>query len=213
MSKMKPISVMIVDDHPVVRTGLTTMLQAFDDLIPVGEAASGPQTLTKCEEALPDVILMDMLMPGMDGVATTRAVLARYPDVKIIMLTSFAEEEMVQDALEAGATGYLLKNAPIDKLAEAIRSAYTGQPTLAPEATKALIKVKTGPLMLGHDLTPRQREVLALVVEGLSNEEIADQLVISPATARHHVSACIKKLGASNRTQAAARAVEHQLID
>ena len=212
MSETKLISVMIVDDHPVVRSGLKTMLQAFDDLIMVGEAASGPQTLTKCEEALPDVILMDMLMPGMDGVATTRAVLAQYPEVKIIILTSFAEEEMVQDALEAGATGYLLKNAPIDKLAEAIRSSYSGQPTLAPEATKALIRAKTGPLKLGRDLTVREREVLALVVQGLSNEEIAERLTISPATARHHVSACIKNLGASNRTQAAALAVEHQLI-
>ncbi len=212
MSETTLISVMIVDDHPVVRTGLTTMLQAFDDLILVGEAASGPQTLTKCEQTLPDVILMDMLMPGMDGVATTHAVLARYPGVKIIILTSFAEEEMSQDALDAGATGYLLKNVPIDKLAEAIRSAYFGQPTLAPEATTALIKIKTGPLKLGRDLTPREREVLALVVEGLSNEEIAAQLTISPATARHHVSACIKKLGASNRTQAAARAIEYQLI-
>lgn len=213
MNETKSISVMIVDDHPVVRTGLTTMLQAFDDLILVGDAASGPQALTRCAQTLPDVILMDMLMPGMDGVATTRAVLAQYPDVKIIMLTSFAEEEMVQDALEAGAAGYLLKNAPIDTLAEAIRSANSGQPTLGPEATEALIKVKTGPLKLGSDLTPREREVLALVVEGLSNEEIAQQLVISPSTARHHVSACIKKLGASNRTQAAARAVEHQVID
>lgn len=206
------ISVMIVDDHPVVRSGLATMLQAFDDLILVGEAASGHEALAKCEKNLPDVILMDMLMPGMDGVATTRAVLAQYPDVKIIILTSFAEEEMVQDALDTGATGYLLKNAPIDKLAEAIRSAYSGQPTLAPEATQALIKVKTKPLKVGHDLTAREREVLALVVMGLTNEEIAEELTISTATARHHVSACIKKLGASNRTQAAVMAVEHQVI-
>ncbi len=188
------------------------MLQAFDDLILVGEAASGPEALAKCEQTLPNVILMDMLMPGMDGVATTRVVLDRHPDVKIIILTSFSEEEMVQDALEAGATGYLLKNASIDKLAEAIRSAYSGQSTLSPEATQALIKVKTGSLKLGRNLTSRQREVLALVVEGLSNEEIAEQLAISPATARHHVSACIKKLGASNRTQAAARAIEHKVI-
>jgi NarL family two-component system response regulator LiaR len=213
MSETKPISVMIVDDHPVVRTGLTTMLQAFDDLIMAGDAASGAEALAACEQTLPDVILMDMLMPGMDGVDTTRAVLARYPTVKIIMLTSFAEEEMVQSALEAGAIGYLLKNAPIDALAEAIRSAHDNRPSLAPEATQALIKAKTGPLKPGRDLTAREREVLALVVQGLSNEQIAEQLVISPATARHHVSACIKKLGASNRTQAAARAVEYQLID
>ncbi len=206
------ISVMIVDDHPVVRSGLATMLQAFDDLILVSAAGSGQEALAKCEKNLPDVILMDMLMPGMDGVATTRAVLAQYPDVRIIILTSFAQEEMVQDALEAGATGYLLKNVPIDKLAEAIRSAYFGQPTLAPEATQALIKVKTEALKAGHDLTTREREVLALVVMGLTNEEIAEELTISTATARHHVSACIRKLSASNRTQAAVLAVEHQVI-
>ncbi len=212
MSNPKAISVMIVDDHPVVRTGLSTMLQAFEDLILVSAASSGAEALAKCEQNQPDVILMDMVMPGMDGLETTRVILDRYPEVKIVILTSFAEDEMVEDALEAGAISYLLKNAPIDKLAEAIRSADSGQSSLAPEATKALIKAKTGPLKIGHDLTVREREVLALVVQGLSNQDIADQLIISPATARHHVSACIAKLGASNRTQAAALAVEHQLI-
>ena len=211
MSETKPIKVMIVDDHPIVRNGLKAMLLAIDDMDLAGEAGSGTETLARCRESLPDVILMDMVMPGMDGLETTRAVLDQYPDVKIIILTSFSKEEMVQNALEAGASGYLLKNAPIDTLAEAIRSAFAGQPALAPEATKALIKVKTGPVKLGRDLTVRERQVLALVVEGLSNDEIAGRLVISPNTVRNHVSACMSKLGAANRAQAAALTVEHGL--
>ena len=211
MRESKPIKVMIVDDHPVVRTGLTTMLHAFDDLELVGEAGSGAETLAKCQESLPDVILMDILMPDMDGLDTTIAVLDQYPDVKIVVLTSFPEEDLVLKALEAGAVGYLLKNAPIDTLAEAIRSAAVGQPTLAPEATKALIQDRTGHQQPGHNLSERERQVLALMVEGLTNAEIAVQLSISPATVKHHVSACISKLGAANRAHAAVLAVEHQI--
>jgi len=212
MSEDKPIKVMLVDDHPIVRNGLKAMLLAINDIELVGEAGSGRETLDRCQESLPDVILMDMVMPGMDGLETTRAVLDQYPDVKIVILTSFSKENLVQDALEAGAIGYMLKNASNDTLAEAIRSAFAGQPTLAPEATKALIKSKTGPLKLGRDLTVRERQVLALVVQGLSNDEIAERLVISPFTVKNHVSTCISKLGAANRTQAAAIAVEYRLI-
>lgn len=211
MHESKPIKVMIVDDHPVVRTGLITMLDAFDDLELIGEAGSGAETLAKCQESLPDVILMDMLMPDMDGVDTTIAVLDQYPDTKIVVLTSFPEEDLVRKALESGAVGYLLKNASIDTLAEAIRSASVGQTTLAPEATEALIQVRTGHQQPGHDLSERERQVLTLIVEGLENSEIAEQLSISSATVKHHVSACISKLGAANRTQAAALAVEHQI--
>jgi NarL family two-component system response regulator LiaR len=211
MHESKPIKVMIVDDHPVVRTGLITMLDAFDDLELIGEASSGAETLAKCQESLPDVILMDILMPDMDGVDTTIAVLDQYPDTKIVVLTSFPEEDLVRKALEAGAVGYLLKNASIDTLAEAIRSASVGQTTLAPEATEALIQVRTGHQQPGHDLSERERQVLTLIVEGLENSEIAEQLSISSATVKHHVSACISKLGAANRTQAAALAVEHQI--
>jgi NarL family two-component system response regulator LiaR len=211
MSQSKPIKVMIVDDHPVVRNGLTAMLYPFDDLEVVGEADSGTETLAKCRESLPDVILMDMLMPEMDGLDTTIAVLDQYPAVRIVVLTSFLEEELVQKALDAGAIGYLLKNVPIDSMAEAIRSAYAGQPALGLEATQALIQARTGHQQPGYDLSERERQVLALVVEGLSNTEIAKQLSISPATARNHVSACLAKLGAANRAQAAALAVEYQL--
>ena len=212
MDKTERIKVMIVDDHPVVRSGLGSMLEAFDDLELVGEASSGEKALARCQDFTPDVILMDMVMPGMDGLETTRAVLDQYPSVKIVVLTSFAKDDMVQQALEAGATGYIMKETSIDELAAAIRAAHAGQTSLSPEATRAIIKSKTGPLSIEPGLSTREKQVLALVVEGLSNEEIAGQLVISHATVRHHVSACISKLGAKNRTQAATLAVMHKLV-
>ena len=212
MPDAERIKVMIVDDHPIVRSGLVTMLLAFDDLELIAEASSGNKALALCQQDLPDVILMDMVMPGMDGLETTQEVLEQYPSVKIIILTSFTKDTMVQDALQAGATSYLLKDSSIDQLAEAIRAAYTGQPTLSSEATRALVNSKSGPPSFKPGLTAREKQVLALIVEGLSNEEIADRLVISHATARHHVSACISKLGVKNRTQAASLALKHKLI-
>jgi NarL family two-component system response regulator LiaR len=212
MRETKPIKVMIVDDHPVVRNGLKAMLLAIDDMDLAGEAGSGREALARCRESLPDVILMDMVMPGMDGLETTRAVLDLYPEMKIIVLTSFPQEELVQKTIAAGASGYLLKNTDIDSLPGAIRAACAGQSTLAPEATQALIQARTAPPKLGHDLSTREREVLALVVEGLRNDEIADRLAISPFTVKNHVRACISKLGAANRAQAAALAVKHRLV-
>jgi NarL family two-component system response regulator LiaR len=212
MTEQTPIKVLVVDDHPVVRDGLKNMFLVFNDLELAGEAEDGNEALAFCHLHPPDVILMDILMPGMDGIQATNAILKQYPQVKIIILTSYPEDDLVQNSLEAGAIGYVLKNASIDDLADAIRSAYSGMPTLAPEATKALIHAKSGPAKPGENLSPREREVLALIAGGLSNEEIAEQLVISPATARHHVSACIHKLGAANRAEAAALAVKNGLI-
>lgn len=212
MNDLKPIKVMVVDDHPIVRDGLKNLFLVFDDLELISEAGDGDQALELCRHEPPDVIFMDIVMPGMDGITATRAILERFPQIKIIILTSYPEDNLVQKSLEAGAIGYVLKNAPIDDLANAIRSAYALKPTLAPEATMALIRAKTGPLKPGSDLSQREREVLALIVEGLSNEEIARQLVISPGTAKHHVSACIQKLGAVNRAQAASLAVKHGLV-
>jgi NarL family two-component system response regulator LiaR len=212
MSEQAPIKVMIVDDHPVVRNGIMNMLLIFDDIALLGEAGGGLELLAQLQADMPDVILMDMVMPGMNGLETTRAVLAQYPDLKIVILTTFPQGDVVRDALEAGAVGFLTKNAEIDTLADAIRAAHAGQTVLAPEATTALMQVKTRSPKLGHDLSKRELEVLALLVEGLSNREIAERLTISPATVKHHVSACISKLGANNRGQAAVLALELQIV-
>src|SRR5512139_2836031 len=208
MTDRKAIKVMIVDDHPIVRDGMKNMLLVFGDLEFAGEAENGRAALACLRQSVPDVILMDIAMPEMGGIEATRLILAQYPQVNVIMLTSYPEDNLIQESLQAGALGFLLKNSSIETLANAIRSVYAGQPVLAPEVTKALIRIKTGPMKPGADLSQREQEVLALMVDGLSNEEIAERLVISPATARHHVSACIQKLGASNRAQASALAVK-----
>ena len=211
MTETEVIKVMIVDDHPIIRDGLKSVLLIDDNMELAGEAGNGREALARCQESRPDVILMDIVMPGMDGLQTTRKILGQFPDIKIVVLTTFAQENLVHEALESGAVGYLLKNTPADTVISAIHSAYAGESVLAPEATQALIQARTRGQKLGDDLSTREKEVLALLVEGLSNNEIAERLVISPGTVRHHVSACIAKLGASNRTHAAALAVEHGL--
>lgn len=208
-----PIRVALVDDHAVVRSGLIAFLLAFEDLHLVGEAADGEEAVRLCLRVQPDVVLMDLMMPYMDGVAATRQIRADNPHVQVIALTSFKEEEMVQEALRAGAIGYLMKNISADQLAEAIRAAHAGRPTLAPEATHALIhsatRSPTPPL--GHDLTEREREVLELMVIGLNNAQIAERLVVSRSTVKFHVSSILSKLHADNRTEAVVIALQQKI--
>ena len=207
----KRIRVIIVDDHAVVRGGLRLFLLAFEDLELVGEAGNGEEALRLCEQAQPDVVLMDLVMPGMNGVRATQLIREDYPQIQVIALTSFDEEDLVQRALEAGAISYLLKNVSASELAAAIRAAHAGRPTLAPEAAQALIE-STRPSRLGHDLTDREREVLAVMVEGMSNAEIAECLVISQSTAKFHVSSILSKLGVGSRAEAVALALQHHLV-
>jgi NarL family two-component system response regulator LiaR len=207
-----PIRVMIVDDHTMVRKGLAAMLKVKPDLELVGEASNGHEALRVCKAVRPDIILMDLVMPRMDGPTAIRAVRTRWPAVRVIALTSFQEKDLVQQALRAGAISYLLKNVSIDDLAQAIRAACVGQSTLAPEATQALIQAASQSPRPGDDLTPREREVLALMVEGLTNPEIATRLMVSVSTARAHVSNIFSKLGVSNRAEAVARAFRLKLV-
>ena len=212
MNKSESIRVLIVDDHTIVREGLVTLLEAFPDLTLAGEAANGQEAVKLCAEQNPDVVLMDLMMPVMDGVTAIRKILKDHPDIRILALTSFVENEMVQTALEAGAFGYLLKNISARELAEAIRAAKVGKSSLAPEATQALIKAATAPPPLGHDLTPRELEILEHLVKGLTNAQIAQQLTISPATVKNHISNILPKLDASSRTEAVALALQHKLV-
>ena len=204
--------VMIVDDHAMVRSGLAAFLSVAEDCVLVGEADSGSRALELCSRVRPDVVLMDLVMPGMDGVATTRAIRERFPTIQVIALTSFPEDRLVQDVLAAGALSYLLKNVSADELTRAIRAARHGRPTLAPEAAQALISRVTQPKAVGHDLTEREREVLALMVQGLNNPDIAERLVVGRSTVKFHVSSILGKLGVQSRTEAVALAVQHHLV-
>jgi len=209
---MEPTRVMIVDDHAMVRSGLAAFLSVADDCVLVGEADSGTQALRLCADVQPDVVLMDLIMPGMNGVATTRAIRERFPAVQVIALTSFPEDRLIQEVLEAGALSYLLKNVSSDELARAIRAARLGQSTLAPEAAQALIARVTQPKTPGHDLSAREREVLALMVQGLNNPEIAERLVVGRSTVKFHVSSILGKLGVQSRTEAVAIAVQQRIL-
>ena len=213
MTDTKPIRVMLVDDHAVVRSGLSAFLLAYDDLELVAEAPSGEQAVQLCKQAQPDVVLMDLVMPGMDGATATGLIREQCPQIQVLALTSFKEKELVEGALQAGAIGYLLKDVSADELAEAIRAAMAGKPTLAPEAAQVLIQATRAPAEKpGFDLTEREREVLTLMVEGLNNNQIADRLVISISTAKFHVSSILSKLQVASRTEAVAVALQNNLV-
>lgn len=206
------IKLIIVDDHAVVRSGLNKFLKVNKDLQLVAEASDGAEAVQMVSLHKPDVVLMDLMMPGMDGITATREIHQKYPQVKVIALTSFSEQNMVQGALQAGAVGYLQKNVTAAELANAIRSACVGRMTLSPEATQVLAQSMTLPQIPGNQLTEREREVLKCMAEGLNNNEIAERLVVSLGTVKFHVSNIFQKLGADSRVQAVKAAIEQKLV-
>ena len=214
------ISVLVVDDHAVVRRGLRAFLEREGDLEVVGDAAGGQEALDLLERLdaegrRPDVVLMDLQMEPVDGIESTRRIRARYSDLEVVVLTSFGDEERVHAALEAGASGYLLKDADADEVGAAIRAAHRGELQLDPAVARRLMSSLRGPAGDGQavELTSRELEVLRLVGAGKANKEIASELQISERTARTHVSNILGKLGLSSRTQAALWAVREGLVD
>lgn len=204
---LEPIRVLIVDDHDMLREGLSTFLRAFPDMRLVGEAANGAEAVQRCRELAPDVVLMDLIMPEMDGVAAIRAINAAPSRPAIIALSSFGEEQLVRAALEAGARSYLLKNVSAESLAEAIRLARAGISSLSPEASGAL----AGRPEPAPELTPREREILRLLIDGDTNAEIAARLGLSLYTVKNHVRNLLGKLGVSSRTEAVSLALQRGL--
>jgi NarL family two-component system response regulator LiaR len=212
MTETHPIRVLIVDDHAMVRSGLKNFISAFDWMEPVGEAQNGVEAVAFCASHEVDVVLMDMVMPMMEGSEATGRILALGKPVKVIVLTSFHEQNLVEEALKAGATSYLLKNVSAGELAMAIQAAYVGRSTLAPEAAEALIHAARKKPVVGFDLTEREQDVLALLVKGLSNREISNQLSIGVATVKFHLTNIFTKLGAKSRVEAVTIALEHHLV-
>ncbi len=216
-----PIRVLIVDDHQVVRRGLRTFLDLNDDIDVVGEGSDGLEGVERAAELRPDVVLMDIVMPRLDGIEATRRIKERVPSAGVIALTSFAGDDQVLPALEAGASSYLLKDVSPEELVEAIRAVHRGEPRLHPDALRVVMEAAMGPragdVAAGppapppEGLTERELEVVALVARGLSNREIADTFVISEKTVKTHVGHILAKLGLKDRTQLAIYALTHDL--
>ena len=210
----EPIRVLVVDDHTVVRSGLAAFFALVDDIDVVGEASDGSQGVAAARRLRPDVVLMDLLMPTMDGVTAIGRIKEELPETEIVAMTSFIEEEQVTAALAAGASGYLLKDAEADEVAQAVRDAYHGEVHLDPAVSRLLaerLRRRPAAADAAEPLTEREKEVLRLVAQGLSNKDIAARLFITERTARTYVSNILGKLGLQSRTQAALWAIEHDL--
>ncbi len=206
------IKVVVVDDHELVRSGVEMSLELQPDLVLVAQASTGEDAVAVCEATQPDVVLMDLVLPGMDGAQATAEILRRVPNAKVLVLTTFSDPDLIQRAVKAGATGYVLKNVSAGELAGAIRQTHAGVPTLAPEVAEVLMQALTAPVPPGTLLTERELEVLALIAEGLTNAEIAERLVLALSTVKTHVSSIITKLGASGRAEVVAIALRDHLI-
>lgn len=207
------IRVVIVDDHLMVRRGLATFLRSAPDLELVGEAGSGDEAMRSCAAAQPDVVLMDLMLPDMDGVTATRAIRTAHPQTQVIAVTSSIDDGLVRQVLQAGAIGYLMKDVSALTLGEAIRAASHGRPTLAPEAAKALMGQHRRAIEPRAQLTERERDILRLLVQGLTNPQIANHLSVSRSTVQTHVANLLGKLHATSRTQLVAMALKDRLLD
>ena len=213
MDEKKTIRILTVDDHELVRKGIRFTLLSVDDIELIGGARTGQEALQLCAAEGPDVVIMDMRLEGdMDGVAATRTMRDRYPHIQVVALSNFYDHDLVQRAMQAGAIGYLVKGSSGKELVDAIRAAHSGRSALANEAVQALIQDSEKPSSLGADLTEQECVVLALLVEGLSNPQIAERQNYSVAAVKYHVSNILSKLGAANRTEAVVLAMEHNLV-
>lgn len=202
----------IVNDSVMATEVLRRIVGSCPDHQLLWLAANGAEAVSRCQEALPDLVLMDLMMPVMDGVEAIKGIKKRWPEIRVIALTSFKEKELVEGALKAGATGYLLKNVSAAELTDAIRAAMNNQPSLSPEAAQVLISRVTDPVDEGFGLTQREMEILALMVEGLPNNGIAEKLIVSRSTVKFHVSNVLSKLGVSSRTEAVTVALKQHLV-
>lgn len=207
------IRIVIVDDHPVVRQGLKEILDKDSRIRVVGLAKNLQTTLHVYEAQAPDVVLMDVAMPDMNGVEVTRALLEKHPEAVVLMLTSYEDDDTVLAALDAGARGYLLKKAEIKEMVDAITATYAGKRSLSPDALEALIRVKTNRKHPDEELTEREMEVLQLMVQGMTNPQIADRLCIAMSTVKFHVGSVFKKLHVSTRIEAVRKTIEEKLIN
>ena len=214
LTNESPIRVLVADDQAVVRKGLAAFLSLYNNLTLVGEANSGAKAVNLCGQVRPDVVLMDLIMPHMEGPEAILAIREHYPHIQVIAFTSFINNNVIKRVLEAGAIGYLLKNSSADELADAICAAHAGYPTLAPEATQILFRQKrqTHFAQPGFDLTPREHEVLVLMAEGLNNRAIAERLIVSLSTVKFHVSNVLSKFQVSRRVNAITYAIRHNLV-
>lgn len=207
------IRILLVDDHFVVRQGFKYFIDVIDDLKLIGEASNGQAAIIEAARLKPDVILMDLVMPKVNGIEATKTILASNPRIKIIALTSFTDDEsMLQSALAAGVSGYFFKDLSVDELANAVRKVYRGEVALASNATDMLVKVTKSSRSQNYHLTEREKAVMRLLVAGLNNREIAEKLIVSQATVKFHVSSILSKLGAATRTEAVAIAIQHKLV-
>lgn len=206
------IKVLIVDDHPLVRQGLKALLDIYKDIDVTGEAEDGSDAIKMCESNLPDVILMDLVMPEINGVEATKKIMKDWPSVKVVVLTSFIDKKLIKDAFKAGAIGYVLKNIPGDDLVESIRNANKGKSTLSSEASDFLISNFQDPSPADYQLTNQEINILTHLIHGLSNKKIAQIQVLSLSTVKFHVSNILSKLGVSSRAEAIAVAMKNKLI-